>query len=217
MYVTQALACTVQNSTTPISPAQLAASAAHVAAQDQQAAELLQKWITMIDRTPESFKDLGIVPSQFSQPQSAAELLNLDRHNDTATIMASFRSGAVCNPPADGPQIVPLNGYGDALPINEPYDLLAKGPLGRPEGVGMSGYQDLQPYVQAQRIAARRRRAMRPVHDHGAGMGCHCGGTCGPCKSGMGDLATDGTPWVFVGTILAVLGGVYMMGGKGGR
>lgn len=220
MYVTQAVACTVQNSATPISPAELAASAARVAAQDAQAAQLLQKWINMIDRTPESFRDLGIVPSQFSQPQSAVELLNLDRHNDTPTMMASFRSGAVCNPSGDSPLVVPLNGNGDALPVNEPVDLLAKGPLGRPEGTGtgMSGYGDLQPYVQAQRIAARRRRAMRPAaHTHGAGMGCHCGGTCGPCKSGMGDLAADGTPVVFIGSILAVLGAVYLFGGKGGR
>lgn len=186
MYVTQDVSCTVQNSTTPITPAQLAAAAASVAAQDAQAGQLLQKWVTMIDRTPQSFADLNIVPSQFVQPQSAVELLNLDRNNNLATRMAAFRSGKVCNPSSPGPKIVPLNGFGGSLPLNETVDLMAKGPLGRPQANGMSGVGDLQPAVIAQRdIQNRMRRRLTPRRV--SGMGCNCGGSCGPCK-GLGDI-----------------------------
>lgn len=214
MYVTQELACTVQNSNTPITAAQLTASAASVAAQDQQAGELLQKWITMIDRTPESFAALGIAPSQFIQPQSAIELLNLDRNSNLATRMAGFRSGAVCNPSGDGPLVVPLNGFGDALPLNEPVDLLAKGPLGRPQANGMAGYGDLQPAVIAQRRAQRRLRAARQPHAHGL-SGCHCGGSCGPCKTGLGDAA-DGSAALW-GSLAAAGFLMYMAFSKKGR
>lgn len=215
MYVTQELACTVQNSNTPITPAQIAAGAARVAAQDTVQGQLLQKWITMLDRTPESFAALGIAPSQFVQPQSAVEMLNLDRHSNLATTMSAFRSGAVCNPPAgDGPLVVPLNGYGDALPLNEPVDLLAKGPLGRPQNTGMSGYRDLQPAVVAQRVAARRRRMPRQGHTHGL-SGCHCGGSCGPCKTGLGDVA-DGSA-VMWGSLAAAGFLMYMAFAKKGR
>jgi hypothetical protein len=134
MYVTQAVACTVPNSADPISPAALADSAARVAAQDAQQAALLQNWITMLDRTPESFAALGIAPSQFVQPQSAKDILNLDSRNDLTATMARFRAGKRCNPTGDGPQVIPLSGFGDPLPLNEPLDLMAKGPLGRPQG-----------------------------------------------------------------------------------
>lgn len=188
MYVTQARACTVPNSNTPITPAQLAAGAARVAAADQQFGSLLQKWMNMLDRTPESFKDLNIAPSEFVQPQNAVALLNLDRANDGQANMDAYRAGAVCNPVGDGPLVVPLNGGADqSLPLSEPVDLLAKGPLGRPQGNGMAGYQDLQPHVAAQRIAARRRRMKAR-----AGLGCACHGKCGGTGCGMG--AVDGSP-----------------------
>jgi hypothetical protein len=70
----------------------------------------------------------------------------------------------------------------------------------------MGAYQDLQPHVIAQRVAARRRRMQRPglvtaaahrnphAGTHGL-SGCHCGGTCGGCgdENGMGDFTGEGS------------------------
>ncbi len=191
MFVTQSLACTVQNSTTPITAAQLAASAARADAQDSQFNSLLQKWITMLDRKPESFKALGIAPSEFVQPQSAADILNLDANRNPASTVGDFRAGRVCNPDRGGPKVIALNGAVASLPVNEPVNLLAAGPLGAPSRAsGMGDYRDLQPHVIAQRVAARRRRARRGM------AGCACGGTCGGCGDhdhGMGDFTGEGS------------------------
>jgi hypothetical protein len=201
-------------------------------------ATLLQKWVTMIDRTPESFAALGIAPSEFLQPQSAADILNLpggpsspggsgsssgsgagsgNGGNGGAgwsgrgggsdyNAVTAYRAGSVCNPSSAGPKVIPLNGTLGYLPATEPVNLLAAGPLGRPKGTGLEGYREMQPHVQAQRVAARRLRTRRP-----AGLsGCHCGGTCGGCGSGApagdpGVAGSSGVPWAALAIAAALL------------
>lgn len=181
MYVTQTNACTVPNSATPVSQAVLDRAATRRAAQDAQAAKFLQSWISLLDRTPESFAGLRMPPAQFTQAITdvADEVLALDRSDNNRENTALYRSGAVCNPSGDGPEVIPLNGFASSMPDTQPLDLMAKGPIG-------------------------------PVYKSagGNGMGCAgdncgCGGKCGGARPGMGGVFTGPGSAVLWGSIAA--------------
>lgn len=138
MYLSQADACNVQSSTTPITPDQIAAAQASAAADDSQTNQLLANWLNLIDRTPAQFQQitdsLGMAPQAFVPTSTGSDLIT-GRNSPAAAIA----SGAACVPDVSAaPVIVPLNG--PFLTAPEPVSLitppLAPAPAAAPPGAG---------------------------------------------------------------------------------